>query len=437
VAAAVDDLAGAGVQGATGGAGWVSLRVDDRFLWLMTQGSLRLAFLADRPFPARWLALLGRHARNPFAAHLRGARIEGASVLVAGEAVDGLQIRLSRGRTLSMRVWPRPGAIWMTGNGEILARIGRMEGDGLEARPVEPTAGAGAWFRTAASLLADHLRDRATAGLSRGLRDRQDKQRRLVAKLDADLARARETAARRTEADILAANLHRVSVGMDSVRLEDFAGNPVDIPLDPKLDPAVNLDRLYRRAGKAERSVREVDQRVAEAEATFRAVTAAADAPLPTELDAILDLADAHGIDLVPRDKAPRRGPDPERLPYWRYRLADGTEIRVGRSARDNDALLRAHASGKDLWLHAQGVSGSHVLIRRGGREPTPAQIERAARLAAHFSKARTSETVPVIVTERRYVRKPRKAAAGAVVAERARTVFVTPGVPDDVERED
>lgn len=437
MAAAVADLTGAEVQGATGGAGWVSLRVDDRFLWLMAQGGLRLAFLADHPFPARWLALLGRHDRNPFAAHLRGARVEGASILQADDAVDGLRIHLSGGRALSLRVWPRPGAIWLAQGEEILARIGRMEGATLEERAPDADADPASWFATAAALLQAHLRERAATGLQKGLRDRLGRQRRLVTKLDADLARARDAASRRGEADILAANLHSVRPGMESVELTDFSGGPVRIALDPRLDPAGNLDRLYKKAGKAERSVRELEKRVGEAEASFRAMAAASEVEFPTDLDGILDLAQANGVDLVPRDKAPRRGPDPERLPYWRYRLQDGTEIRVGRSAKDNDAMLRAHASGKDLWLHAQGVSGSHVLIRHGSGEPTPAQVELAARLAAHFSKARTSETVPVLVTERRYVRKPRKAAAGAVVAERARTVFVTPEIPAGVTRED
>ena len=69
------------------------------------------------------------------------------------------------------------------------------------------------------------------------------------------------------------------------------------------------------------------------------------------------------------------------------------------------------------------------IVVSQGREVPGPV-VEFAARIAAWFSKAKHSETVGVIVTERRYVRKPRKAKAGAVIAERARTLFVSPAEP-------
>jgi predicted ribosome quality control (RQC) complex YloA/Tae2 family protein len=75
------------------------------------------------------------------------------------------------------------------------------------------------------------------------------------------------------------------------------------------------------------------------------------------------------------------------------------------------------------------------VIVCAQGREIPSQVLDRAARLAAHFSRARTSSTVPVLVCERRHVRKPRKAAPGQVVTERARTLFVEPGIADDLER--
>jgi predicted ribosome quality control (RQC) complex YloA/Tae2 family protein len=116
------------------------------------------------------------------------------------------------------------------------------------------------------------------------------------------------------------------------------------------------------------------------------------------------------------------------------FRLASGREVWVGRSARDNDLLTQRHAHGHDLWLHAQGVEGSHVVLRTGGQPALAADVEAAAQLAAQFSKAKHSQTVPVVVTEKRYVRKPRKAVPGAVVAERAKTLFVSPQIPPGCE---
>jgi predicted ribosome quality control (RQC) complex YloA/Tae2 family protein len=50
-----------------------------------------------------------------------------------------------------------------------------------------------------------------------------------------------------------------------------------------------------------------------------------------------------------------------------------------------------------------------------------------AAVLAAIHSKARTSRTVPVDYTRRKYVSKRRKAPPGQVMLERAQTLFVEP----------
>jgi predicted ribosome quality control (RQC) complex YloA/Tae2 family protein len=106
----------------------------------------------------------------------------------------------------------------------------------------------------------------------------------------------------------------------------------------------------------------------------------------------------------------------------------------VGRSDAENDLLTHRFASPSDLWFHAQGSAGSHVILK-GAHPSTPRTvIEKAASIAAYFSKARHSSTVPVIYTEKRHVRKPRKSKAGTATCSRSKTVFVKPSLPDDAE---
>ena len=89
-------------------------------------------------------------------------------------------------------------------------------------------------------------------------------------------------------------------------------------------------------------------------------------------------------------------------------------------------------ARPEDLWFHARGVSGSHVVLRRGGRKDAPGKrvIEQAAAIAAYFSKARTSRMAPVAYTEKRHVRKPRKAEPGLALMTREKVVMVEPRLP-------
>lgn len=116
------------------------------------------------------------------------------------------------------------------------------------------------------------------------------------------------------------------------------------------------------------------------------------------------------------------------RMPYKRFMSRGGLEIRVGRSARDNDDLTFHHSSPDDVWMHARDAAGSHVVLRWTDEGAPPASdLEEAAILAAWHSQSRGSTVVPVDWTRRRYVRKPRGAGPGSVLVSRAKTVMARP----------
>ena len=444
-----DALAGAPVEGAVSGPGWLSVRVGGGFLWLFAHGADRMVWLADEPLPGAWLRLLGRHARSPFPAHLRARRIDTLHVLEnPGGAADGLRIDLGPTplHRLQARFFPRPGAIWIASDGgDDLARQGRMEGDPLEPRDPgdAPDFDPAEHGRRCEAALRERLRRQTARTLRQRVEQTRKRAQRRVWQLEGDLREARADQDVRAKADLLAAHLHAIEPGREHVELVDFEGRPVTIELDPARSPAANLDRWYKRAGRAERKVEQVGVRLEESR-TALATAEDLHARLETfddetPLETWLDFAEAHDLDPAPRTPKPaseRGRPDADRLPYWSFVL-DGWELRVGRSGKDNDLLLKSHAHGRDLWLHAQGVPGSHVVLRTGGKEVPRGVIEATARVAAHYSRAKTSATVPVLVTERRHVRKPRKAAPGEVVPDRAKTVFVEPGIPSRCRRAD
>lgn len=112
--------------------------------------------------------------------------------------------------------------------------------------------------------------------------------------------------------------------------------------------------------------------------------------------------------------------------PYKKFQQG-GWEIWVGKNAKANDEMTFRFAHKEDFWLHAQGVSGSHVIVRNPQRFPGLAKevMEFSGELAVRFSKAKHSKYAPVIITKVKYVRKPRGSAAGAVIVEREKTFFV------------
>ncbi len=113
------------------------------------------------------------------------------------------------------------------------------------------------------------------------------------------------------------------------------------------------------------------------------------------------------------------------------FEIPGGHQVRVGRSARENDHLTFEIAGPDDLWLHAREMPGAHVIVTGGGGQPADAVIEAAARIAAYYSAGRGSAKVPVDVTRRRFVRRIRGGKPGQVHYSNERTLTVPPGLPD------
>jgi len=108
---------------------------------------------------------------------------------------------------------------------------------------------------------------------------------------------------------------------------------------------------------------------------------------------------------------------------------SEGFEMLCGKSGAGNDLIVRRYASDDDIWLHASGVPGSHVLIKVAGRAGnlTVRTIEEAASIAAWHSKNRNAKKAEVVYTEARHVKKPRGARPGMVTVKEYRTIMVEP----------
>ncbi len=253
---------------------------------------------------------------------------------------------------------------------------------------------------------------------------------RRVVRLTAQLDGREDPERLRGLGDLVLARYGQIPGGSASVTLIDFEGNEVQLELDPGLQPHENASRYYDRAGRSERAAERIPQLIeaADREAdTLRGL-------LTSAQEGAVDADEIRRI-LPAAPSRQRRGPQGPSAPYRRFRSSGGIEIRVGRGRRHNDDLTFRHSAPNDVWLHARHAAGAHVILRWSGSGAPPARdLEEAACLAALHSKARTSGTVPVDWTLRKYVRKPRGSAPGSVVPDRVQTLFVSPD-PDLAER--
>ncbi|NVJ87038.1 MAG: fibronectin/fibrinogen-binding protein [Algoriphagus sp.] len=121
-----------------------------------------------------------------------------------------------------------------------------------------------------------------------------------------------------------------------------------------------------------------------------------------------------------------------ENLPFRQFQI-EGMDVWVGKSAKDNDEMLRRFVHKNDLWLHARQAAGSHVIIRNAAGKAIPkSTLERAASLAAYYSKLKNESLAPVIFTDAKYVRKIKGTAPGMVLVERENTILVPPIGPSE-----
>jgi predicted ribosome quality control (RQC) complex YloA/Tae2 family protein len=221
--------------------------------------------------------------------------------------------------------------------------------------------------------------------------------------------------------------------------LPGFDGTPVTIPLDPTLSAADNARRLFKRFSRIKAAQPELARRrLAITEQRQYLENAAAMIDIATSADDLRSIREELITEGVV--KARRRARGTPRAPSSgprRFVASTGHEIVVGRTNRENDEVTFTLARPDDLWLHARGMPGAHVIIRSGGRPIPDGAVNEAAQIAAYFSSGRGGPRVPVSYTLRKYVKKPRGAKPGLVTVTNEKTVVVEPKLPEHTESRD
>ncbi len=355
--------------------------------------------------------------------------------LVAGDGI----IRASAGRNLSQRRRLVPGAPYVP---PAAGPAGGGEGIRFAPAPGERFPLSAAIERAYAAReeerhLADarrRLREPVRAAIARAVRAQE--------KLAEEAARVPAAEADRRAADLLKSSLHLVRRGMREVTVTEWTDDgprEVKLAIDPALSPRENMERRYRRYRRIVESASRVAARTEEVrarEAELRALAARIDGAAEGQLDRLEKEARRLGAAprFAPEEGAPRprrgRGEKAQR-PYRTFRSLAGIPILVGRGAEENDALTLRVARGNDLWLHARGVAGAHVVVRlERGMAPDQETLLDAAHLAAHFSDARGAPVADVVRTRAKHVRKAKGAPAGAVTYSQEKLVALRVEAP-------
>jgi predicted ribosome quality control (RQC) complex YloA/Tae2 family protein len=232
-------------------------------------------------------------------------------------------------------------------------------------------------------------------------------------------------------ASLLLAHLHELKRGEKEATLVDWEGNERTIQLDPKMTPAQNAERYFKRArGAREAAVQWKARREQTLVELDRLETIRAELQRATTIEELEKMESTHTGALKMDANEPKEEGTAER--FRRFEVSGGHEVYVGKNAANNDELTVRFARPNDYWFHARGSSGSHVVLRWGDSKSKPPReaLRDAASIAAYYSGARNARMVPVAYTLKKYVRKPKGSAVGAVVMDREEVVMVEPKIP-------
>lgn len=223
-------------------------------------------------------------------------------------------------------------------------------------------------------------------------------------------------------ADVIMANLHQIKPGEQKLELFNFyTEKNVVINLKKDMSPQQYAEILYRKAKNKPLEIQRIKELIGKKTDLLENLTKDIEEARSSESYKVLSSI---------AEKYPQKSNEDIGDSVKTYRKEDfmGYEIYIGRTAKENDELTLKFARKDDLWLHAKDVQGSHVIIKKksGQNFPRPV-IERAAELAAYYSKRKNDTLCPVSYTEKKYVRKVKGAPAGAVKVEREKVIMVRP----------
>lgn len=286
------------------------------------------------------------------------------------------------------------------------------------------------------------------------------------ASLENELAKAQQLEATMNRANLIVSNLYRLPLGTTDAEVEDWEndGNIVKLVLNTKdyANFQEESDALFAAARKMKRGSAVVQELLAK---TLDGEESLNDAQIDLRSmeSSVLDEGnliliqerlertskktgwkppkiedDSSGEQSKSRRNTTQksqgnktRNPNPRELTS-----PSGHKVFVGRNRRDNEAICFALSKPTDIWMHARGCPGAHVLLccRRGSPKVTDEDLQFAADLAAFYSDARTERRTEITTAEPKHITKPRGAPPGAVTLRQEGKTLL--GKPDDVAEE-
>ncbi|WP_408010929.1 NFACT family protein [Pseudalkalibacillus sp. A8] len=291
-------------------------------------------------------------------------------------------------------------------------------------------------FETISSLLdryffgkaeRDRVKQQAT-DLEKFLRNELKKNQQKLPKLKETLSNSEKAETFKLYGELITANIYQLSRGMKEAELPNYYdedGGTVKIPLDNQKTPSENAQHYFKRYNKLRNSIQYVHEQIEETNDEIKyleSLLQQLESASASDVEEIREeLEEGHYLKKKARSKQKKN----QKPAIEHYRSSSDIDIWVGKNNKQNDYLTNKFANPNDIWLHTKDIPGSHVVIR--SNNPDERTLMEAANIAAYFSKAKHSGSVPVDYTYIKHVKKPSGSKPGFVTYDNQKTLYVTP----------
>ena len=380
-------------------------------------------------------------------ARVRGGRIRAAAQL-AGERIIKLQISKGAEETLIwIRLWSGAANMIVTDTaGQVLdacyrrkkrdeisggqfhpetelATMQKSKGNGKKYQ-LRQLPGTGSFNSRIARYYQQQARDRDTEQqLQKALKHCTSQIDHHQAKLDALLGQQQELANHnryKEIGDIIMACLGTIIPGRQWLQTVDFfhENQPVEIELQTDLSPQANAGLYYQRYKAARKQSERISEQIERCQALL--------AGLEQKQYRILEENDVDLIqELAVEKTVVRQQQSQSNIPGLQFKSGE-FRLYVGRSAAENDVLLRKYVRGNDYWLHTRDYAGSYVFIKSLSGKTVPLDVLLdAGNLAVFYSKGKKSGKGDVYYTQVKYLRRAKHGKPGLVIPTREKNLYI------------
>ena len=234
--------------------------------------------------------------------------------------------------------------------------------------------------------------------------------------------------------ELLTANLYKFhgNFATSEISVENYYDNNnlVTIPLDTSISYSKNAERFFKKYNKLKNTLAIVSTQKKETELELEYIESI-----------IYSLSSAKTLEDI--EEIHNEFTENVQMKKYNYKsfqkvnsdknignnlnkiVINNYDVYIGKNNKQNDYLSLHFADKSDIWFHAQGFHGAHVILKTNGKNPDEDTLFKCALLAKQNCKAALEKNVSVDYTYIKYVKKHPNGKTGMVNYTNYKTIIV------------